>query len=325
MDNKKVNREPLSARQLSVAVMVGGLSWVGTQAGRMDWRWALAAFPVGLVLGWLLLRRVDRRPLFCGLGGGALAVLYGVWAVVLMACVLRRAAERIAYTGGNQTQLGWILLLLALPLVWIGWGKAAAFFRLVEVLWLAMAVILAALLILMIPKVHWPYLLSDAGDWKQSFAGMVEVLSVGLFVLPYLYKVEAGEGDRRRGLTWLAVLGITGVVLTGLTVGVLSPALAGELRDPFLTAVGVLGGTARLEGLVSALWLLPDLALAGLLAQSWGCRPRPVIASALAFGVALTGMDRVLSTGVIGGVTSALMIFTLLIPSTGEKIVVPFS
>ena len=325
MDNKKVNREPLSARQLSVAVMVGGLSWVGTQAGRMDWRWALAALPVGLVLGWLLLRRVDRRPLFCGLGGGALAVLYGVWAVVLMACVLRRAAERIAYTGGNQTQLGWILLLLALPLVWIGWGKAAAFFRLVEVLWLAMAVILAALLILMIPKVHWPYLLSDAGDWKQSFAGMVEVLSVGLFVLPYLYKIEAGEGDRRRGLTWLAVLGITGVVLTGLTVGVLSPALAGELRDPFLTAVGVLGGTARLEGLVSALWLLPDLGLAGLLAQSWGCRPRPVIASALAFGVALTGMDRVLSTGVIGGVTSALMIFTLLIPSTGEKIVVPFS
>ena len=321
MDNKKVNREPLSARQLSVAVMVGGLSWVGTQAGRMDWRWALAALPVGLVLGWLLLRRVDRRPLFCGLGGGALAVLYGVWAVVLMACVLRRAAERIAYTGGNQTQLGWILLLLALPLVWIGWGKAAAFFRLVEVLWLAMAVILAALLILMIPKVHWPYLLSDAGDWKQSFAGMVEVLSVGLFVLPYLYKIEAGEGDRRRGLTWLAVLGITGVVLTGLTVGVLSPALAGELRDPFLTAVGVLGGTARLEGLVSALWLLPDL----VLAQSWGCRPRPVIASALAFGVALTGMDRVLSTGVIGGVTSALMIFTLLIPSTGEKIVVPFS
>ena len=325
MDNKKVNREPLSARQLSVAVMVGGLSWVGTQAGRMDWRWALAALPVGLVLGWLLLRRVDRRPLFCGLGGGALAVLYGVWAVVLMACVLRRAAERIAYTGGNQTQLGWILLLLALPLVWIGWGKAAAFFRLVEVLWLAMAVILAALLILMIPKVHWPYLLSDAGDWKQSFAGMVEVLSVGLFVLPYLYKIEAGEGDRRRGLTWLAVLGITGVVLTGLTVGVLSPALAGELRDPFLTAVGVLGGTARLEGLVSALWLLPDLVLAGLLAQSWGCRPRPVIASALAFGIALTGMDRVLSTGVIGGVTSALMIFTLLIPSTGEKIVVPFS
>ena len=325
MEGKKVNREPLSARQLSVAVMVGGLSWAGAQAGRMDWRWALAALPVGLALGWLLLRRVDRRPLFRGLGGGALAVLYGVWAVVLMACVLRRAAERIAYTGGNQTQLGWILLLLALPLVWIGWGKAAAFFRLVEVLWLAMAVILAALLILMIPKVHWPYLLSVAGDWKQSFAGLVEVLSVGLFVLPYLYKIEPGEGDRRRGLTWLAALGLVGAVLTGLTVGVLSPALAGELRDPFLTAVGALGDTARLEGLLSALWLIPDLTLAGLLAQTWGRRPRPAIAVVLAFGVALMGMDRFLSTEVIGGVTSALVILTLLIPSTGEKIVVPFS
>ena len=107
--------------------------------------------------------------------------------------------------------------------------------------------------------------------------------------------------------------------------GVLSPALAGALRDPFLTAVGVLGDTARLEGLVSALWLIPDLTLAGLLAQTWGRRPRPAIAVVLALGVALMGMDRFLSTEVIGGVTSALVILTLLIPSTGEKIVVPFS
>lgn len=325
MEDKQVNRDPLSARQLSVAVLVGGLSWVGAQAGRMDWRWALAMLPLGVLLGWLLLRRVNRRPLFRGIGGGVLAVLYGAWAVVLMAWILRRTAQRIVYTGGSQANLLWILVLLALPLVWVGWGKAAAFFRLVEILWLAVVAILAALLVLMIPNVHWPYLLLGPGSWRQSVSGMVEVLSVGLFVLPYLYKVEAGEGNRRRGLTWFAALGVTGAVFTGLTAGVLSPALAGQLRDPFFAAVGVLGGTARLEGLISALWLLPDLTLVGLLAQTWGRRPRPAIAAVLALGLALTGIVQNFSAELIGGGTLALVILTLLIPSTGEKIVVPFS
>ena len=325
MEDKQVNRDPLSARQLSVAVLVGGLSWAGAQGGRMDWRWALAGLPLGVLLGWLLLRRVNHRPLFRGPGGGALAVLYGAWAVVLMAWVLRRTAQRIAYMGGSQANLLWILVLLVLPLVWIGWGKAAAFFRLVEILWLAMVAILAALLILMIPNVYWPYLLLGLENWRPSVFGMVEVLSVGLFVLPYIYKVEPGKGNRRRGLTWFVALGVAGVVLTGLTAGVLSPALAGQLREPFFAAVGVLGSTARLEGLISALWLLPDLTLTGLLAQTWGRKPRPAIATALALGLALTGIVQNFSVELIGGGTLALVILTLLIPSTGEKIVVPFS
>ena len=313
MEDKQVNRDPLSARQLSVAVLVGGLSWAGAQAGRMDWRWALAVLPRGGLLGGLLLRRENHRPLFRGPGGGALAVLYGAWAVVLMAWVLRRTAQRIAYMGGSQANLLWILVLLVLPLVWIGWGKAAAFFRLVEILWLAMVAILAALLILMIPNVYWPYLLLGLENWRP------------LFVLPYISKVEPGKGNRRRGLTWFVALGVAGVVLTGLTAGVLSPALAGQLREPFFAAVGVLGSTARLEGLISALWLLPDLTLTGLLAQTWGRKPRPAIATALALGLALTGIVQNFSVELIGGGTLALVILTLLIPSTGEKIVVPFS
>ena len=102
MDDRKMNQQPLSARQLGVAVMVGGLSWAGVQAGRMDWRWALAALPVGILLGWLLLRRVNRQALFRGVGGGALAVLYGGWAVVLLACVLHRVAGRIVHTGAAR-------------------------------------------------------------------------------------------------------------------------------------------------------------------------------------------------------------------------------
>lgn len=79
MASRSVDGELLSARQLAVAVMVCGLSWVGAEAGRMDWRWSVAAVPLGVLLGWLLLRRVNGQPLFQGVGGGVLAVVYGGW------------------------------------------------------------------------------------------------------------------------------------------------------------------------------------------------------------------------------------------------------
>lgn len=325
MDDRKMNQQPLSARQLGVAVMVGGLSWAGVQAGRMDWRWALAALPVGILLGWLLLRRVNRQALFRGVGGGALAVLYGGWAVVLLACVLHRVAGRIVHTGGSESHTLWILLLLTLPLLWIGCGKAAAFFRLVEVFWLAVIAVLLALGIGMLPNVEWRYLLLAPGDWRASALAMAEVLGPGLFTLPHLHQVKPAPGDRRRGLAWLTALGLVGTALTVLVAGVLSPALAGQLADPFFAAAGVMGNTARLEGLISALWLLPDLTLAGLLTQSWGRRPRPAIAAALGCALALTGLPAFIPMEVLGGGTLLLAILTLLIPSTGEKIVVPFS
>ena len=132
-----MDRELLSARQLCTAALAGGLSWAGVQAGRMDWRWGLAALAAGVAQG----------P-----GGKVLTVLYAGWGVMLLACVLRRAAGRIIQTGGSEAGWGWILLLLALPLVWIGLGKCAAFFRLAELLWLAIAVIAAVLILLMLPK-----------------------------------------------------------------------------------------------------------------------------------------------------------------------------
>lgn len=325
MDEKKVNRDPLSARQLSVAVLMGGLSWVGGQAGRIDWRWALAALPLGVVLGWLLIRRVNACPLFRGVGGGVLAAAYGAWALVLLSCTLRRTAGRILHTGGSEADILWVLLLLTLPLIWIGFGKAAAFFRMAEVLWLVVLVVLAALLIFMLPKVNWAYLAGPPGDWQGSMLSMLGTLSTGLVVLPYLYKVEPEEGNRRRGLCWLAALGGIGTALTGLVAGVLSPGLAAALDAPFFAAVGVLGDTARLEGLISALWLLPDLILMGLLAQTWGRKPRPAIAAGVAMLVALTGATEKISAELVGAGGLVLVILIVLIPTRGGKIVVPFS
>ena len=100
-------------------------------------------------------------------------------------------------------------------------------------------------------------------------------MSAGLFVLPHLHKIEGGRGEERRGLAWLGALGAVSAGLALLAAGLLHPAAAARLDAPFFTAAGLLGDSARLEGLLSALWLLPDLTLAGLLApwrfwRRWG-------------------------------------------------------
>ena len=325
MEESQVNWELLTVRQCSAAMLTAGVSWIGWTAGRMDWRWGLAAVPVGVAAGWLLLRRVDRQPLFRGPGGWVLAALYSGWAILLMACTLRRAAERIMGTGGSEAHPGWILLLLTLPLLWFGMGKAAAFFRLTEILWLATGLILTVLLLTMPLQVEWRELFSHQGGWQSGVAGMAQILSPGLFLLPYIYRVETSPGALRRGLSWLAVLGGVGAILSGLTIGLLGSALAVQLQTPFFATVGLLGEGARLDGLISALWLLPDVTLAGLLAQSWGRKPRPAIAAGLAFLLALSGITEIFTSEAIGGGTLLLMVLTLIIPSTGEKIVVPFS
>ncbi|MBQ8647921.1 MAG: hypothetical protein IJ484_07250, partial [Oscillospiraceae bacterium] len=258
-----MNSEKLSARQLSVAVLVGGLSPAAALAGGVDWRWALAAVPLAVRLGWLLLRKTAGQPLFCGVGGGVLAVLYGGWAVILMAATLRRAAERIQITNAGGSDSRWILLLIVLPLLWMGWGKAAAFFRAVEIFWLALIALLTIILVFALPRIEWRWLLEPAGSWRQSWPAMLLTMSTELFVLPYIYKVECVSGDRVRSLGWLGGLGVLAAALAAVTAGVLSPRVAEQLKEPFFVGTGVLGNSVRGEGLISTLWLRPDLTLAG--------------------------------------------------------------
>lgn len=283
--------EKLSGRQLSVAVLVGGLSTASAIVGGADWRWLLVAVPVGVIIAWLLLLRVGTQPLYAGAKGKVLAILYGGWAVVLMSDVLHRAAQRLQITSGNEGLTGWLLILLALPLVWMGWGKTAAFFRAVEIFWLAVLVMLGVVLALGSLQVEWRYVRLPADSWWESLLAGAGVLSTGLFVLPYIYKVERiGQGSWRC-LTWFAALGVLTAALTALTVGILSPVVTGELDDPFYVMAGMLGGSARLEGLISALWLLPDLTSAGLLSRVWGERRWPALAVGLALVLAFLNIS----------------------------------
>ena len=306
--------EKLSARQLRVAVLVGGLSAGAAAAGRADWRWLLLTAAVGAGAGWLLLRRVGGRPLRPVVNG-----LYCAWAVVLMADVLRRTAGRIHEAAGGRGSAAWLLVLLALPLIWMGWGKAAAFFRAVEIFWLGTAVTAAAILLLGAPRVEWRWTLEAAGNWEESLAAGALIMATGLFVLPYLYKVEpeAEGGGGWRGPVWLGALGVLSAALGLVAQGLLSPAVAARVEGPFFAAAGLLGDSARLEGLVSALWLLPDLTLAGVLSRTWGERHGPAAACAAALGLALTGVALPGEALALG--CAALAVLTGVVPPRGNK------
>lgn len=309
-----MNSEKLSPRQLAVAVMVGGLSAGAAAAGRADWRWLLLAAAVGVAAGRLLLRRAGRRPLH-----PVLRVLYALWAAALMADVLRRTAERLRAASGAGGHIGWVLALVALPVIWMGWGKAAAFFRAVEIFWLGLLAATASILLLGLPRVDWRWVMEPAGTWRNSLEAGTLIMSTGLFVLPYLYKVEGKLEEACRGPAWLGALGALSAALSALTAGLLRPAVAGSLDGPFFTAAGLLGDSARLEGLVSALWLLPDLTLAGLLARCWGERRWPALASAAALGLALSGVTELLPGEVLPLGCLTLAVLTAVLPPGRAK------
>ena len=309
-----MNSERLSPRQLAVAVLVGGLSAGAANAGQADWRWLLACVPVGVLAGWILLRRVGHRPLH-----PALRALYGLWAVALMANALERTAGRIWSASGGQGDVRWLLALLALPLVWMGWGKAAAFFRAVEIFWLAAGVTAAAVLLLGAPRVNWSWAMEPAGDWMKSMGAGAVTLSTGLFALPHIYKVGEEPGGARRGLLWLGALGLLSAALALLTAGLLSHGVAARLDGPFFAAAGLLGDSARLEGLISALWLLPDLTLIGLLSRSWGEERWPALAVLAALGAALTGTAGLLPEAALTFGCVLLLILTVVLPPGEHK------
>lgn len=306
--------ERISPRQLQVAVLTGGLSAGAAAAGRADWRWLLLAAALGTAAGWLLLRRVGRGPLRPALRG-----LYAAWGVVLMADALARAAGRIQQAAGKEGGAGWLLVLLALPLVWMGWGNAAAFFRAVEILWLGLLATTAAILLLGLPRVDWRWALEPAGGWLDSLEAGVVTMSTGLFALPHMNRTEAEEGGARRGLAWLGALGLLTAALAALTAGLLSPAVAAQLEHPFFAAAGLLGDSARLEGLASALWLLPDLTLIGLLSRTWGEGRRPALAVLAALGLALAGAAAALSAQALAAGCLVLAVLTAALPPEPDK------
>ena len=99
-------------------------------------------------------------------------------------------------------------------------------------------------------------------------ASVVGVLSVGLFALFLAGDITVRKGDAARCYRWTVALCLSFALILILILGTFGAPLVSSMQRPFFQMVaglGLSGAFQRLEALVSALWMLGDIALLGLL------------------------------------------------------------
>ncbi len=311
-----MDADKLSVRQLAVCAFAGGLAPAAAGAG-YGWQGALLAAPVILTAGWALVSLAPRWKRLEGTWAGrTLSLLYAAWGAALLGRGLARCAARTVETGGGlERYTPWIVALVALPLLWMGCGKPAAFFRAAEVFYPAVALVGAVVLVWGGAQIEWRYAALPAPDLWGGFWAAVEAGGTFLFALPYINRVEIRTGDRGRAMGWLTALAAGTVLLSLVTAGVLSPKVAAGSDQPFFLMTATLGRAVRVEGLISALWLLADLCCLGLLARSWqrtgtGKSPLPALAVLAGVVLALSELPKMIAPAAWGWGTTALAAVT---------------
>ncbi len=270
--------KPITEKQLWAIGSLAVLSPLGRivpetnlrAAGNAGWLCGLAALPLlalyGLFLRAALRRRREGEDLEARLSVPLRRIL-GLWALIYAGFGLRMSAERFFTALGVFT--AWqpfALVLAALAAAAVGWGakplgRAAQIF---------LAAVTAALLLALgcaLPQTDWGRLGGvsryDAG---AILRGALPTVSVGMTALGFLALLAPpGVGaDLRRGGGFLLRLCLTATALSMAAVGVLGAALAARLSHPFfilLRNVSLSHAIERIEALISAVWVLPDLAM----------------------------------------------------------------
>ena len=249
-------------------------------AGRGAWLAVLLAAPVALAAGWLMGSLADREGLAKKITGvlgrwmgGAVLLLYMVWALLLLSLRLRSCARRLFLSGERDGALEFFLLAVAAVLLWIGRGRLAAFARAGQMFLTALLITAGAVLALSLfqakPERLFPLWWAEAGPALQAVLSAAGVMGWGLF-LPFLMGDVKDQGENR-SWHWL-FWGLGGALLLGLTqaviLGNLGAELASRLDNPFFSlakSVGVEGAFQRVEGVVAALWIFADLTMGGIL------------------------------------------------------------
>lgn len=317
--------ERLSVRQLSVAAFAAGWAPAVSAAG-YGWQGAALAVPVVLLAGAAFIRLWSRwERAVCTVPGKALQACYTLWGGMLLSRGLRRCGERLEMTGGGEEGTAvWIILLVTLLLLWMAWGHAGAFFRMAELCALAVLGTVAVVLVWGAFRAGGQYLLLPAESISGGFWAVVEVGGVFLFLLPYINKTESQREDGARAFVWLSVVTVGTAVLAAVTAGVLSPAVAAQIREPFFVMTATLGRSFRVEGLISSLWLISDLIYFGLLAQCgrWkGTRASRLPVAVVIFAAvgAIFNFYKGINFGFWAAGTVVLGGATLLLMSTGGR------
>lgn len=255
----------VSARQLAVASFTGLLAPAAVVAG-MDWLGAVLAVPVVLAAAWCwnaLGKRGDWVARWKGWSGAFLTLLYIMWFFALGGAVLGRAGARMTVPDGNGA--GWVVLLVWVPVLYLAKGKPAAFARAAEIFYLVMGTALVLTLVFGVDQIEPRWLLRGSGTVWGSF---LVAAGTGCIGVTALLLWDGGEKEETfRWVPWSGAAACAAALMSVVTTGVLSPVLAVEQERPFFVMSVGLGETARIEGLVSAVWLLADVTLLGLLLQ----------------------------------------------------------
>ena len=311
--------KPITEKQLWAIGSLAVLSPLGRivpetnlrAAGNAGWLCGLAALPLlalyGLFLRAALRRRREGEDLEARLSVPLRRIL-GLWALIYAGFGLRMSAERFFTALGVFT--AWqpfALVLAALAAAAVGWGakplgRAAQIF---------LAAVTAALLLALgcaVPQMDRGRLGGVSRfDFVPILRGALPTASVGMTALGFLALLAPpGVGEnRRRGGAFLLRLALTATAISMAAVGLLGAALASRLSHPFfilLRNISLSRAIERIEALISAVWVLPDLMmlaalliLAGRLLPVRG-KPLPAWASA----AAVLGVAALLSPSAFG-------------------------
>ena len=244
-------------------------------AGEGGWLAPLTALPAILLLGRMLERQGKDGLLLSRLGRPGewlLTIIYIVWALLLAAARLRLSGQRLLFTARREVGLWFFLPVLAAMALWMTRGKTGAFVRagavFSRILTLALVVVLGLTAFQIRPEHLWPIWTGDLLPVLRAAVAALGVLCYGVYAA-FLPCDREKEGQSWRGRAVGACCVLAALQLSVL--GNMGAELAGAVEDPFLTLskhVGVDGAFQRVESLVSALWLLADLALLGLLLRA---------------------------------------------------------
>ncbi len=283
-------------RKLSMTQLMA-LAWAGAMApaaevlpaaalpegGHGAWLTGLFILPLLLALGWLLGAAAGDGGLAQGLNsrlgplaGGAVRILYMVWAAVLAAQRLGRCALRLSMTGSRDGSFWFFLAGLTAVSLWVARGRPTALGRMGQGLLAGLLAAAGAVLVLSLPRLRWTLLFPIRGT--EVLAAAEAALPAAGAMAPALYAVFllGHTGREREGPTflwWTAVGCLLLAAGQAVVLGCLGPVLAGQLGSPFFTlaqSVGVEGAFQRVESVIHTVWTGADLALTALLIAAAG-------------------------------------------------------
>lgn len=202
-------------------------------------------------------------------GGRFAGSAFLLWGLFILVINTARCARRLTVAGGTPFIFSGVILILV---VWMASKKLPSFVRACEIFYIIIGACLVAIMILAGLRLRLEYILlftkQELLTVPQVALSLLGIASIGLYSMFLSGDITPREGNFARCYRWAIALFITFSILLLLIIGTFGAPLTKVMQRPFFQMVaglGLTGAFQRLESLISALWMLGDIALLGLL------------------------------------------------------------